>query len=187
MGFIPLSCDIFCLDDCACGRLKVQNFIIDDFRVGVFANDGFADPQKIYKVDDLVIRVFVYQLTYVFQQSVTPKFSFIPSAFACDPIPPGSVHFIKDIKFISNHSFNWNGNEFANGEDITDLFRVAGFQIDPSFENLFRNKFNFLGQEPLALRIKDQALQETEFDLNLKLTLSDGREFVFEDLKFWLN
>ncbi len=185
MGLFPVSCDLFCFDDCACGRLPTpRNFVIDSMIVGIIANNQDADPDQGYSVDDLVIRVLPSEVTYTHAASTTPSFSIFSQAFACSPIPPGSAHPLKSIKFISNTAFFWNGRMIRETEEITDLFRVAGFGSDTSFESLIRYRFNFLEQIPLDIRIKEQPSEETGLDINLKITLSDDREFVFEGLRF---
>jgi hypothetical protein len=184
MGIVPFSCDVFCSDDCSCGRLpKIQNFIIDEFIIDFIANNRTAFPEETYSVEDLIIRISPQYVTYPVVSFSAP-ISFNGYAFACDPIPPGSVHYVKDIKVINNQSFSWHGQEFITGEEVTELFRLAGFQLDPSFEFLYQYRFNFLGQEPLLIRVKDQPLEKTRFDVTIRLTLSDDREFAFEDLRF---
>ncbi|RZS96918.1 hypothetical protein [Cecembia calidifontis] len=188
LGLVPLSCDLFCHDSCGCGKLTpTRNFVIDTMKAEITANNQAAEPGQKYSVNDLVIRIWVYEVTHASAINQLSGFSFISSAFACDPIPPGSEHYLKHIKLITNQSLSWKGMKFQTGEEVTELFRVAGFQSDPSFEFLYQYRFNFLGYESLLIRVKDFPLEETDFDVTLSLTLSDDRDFVFEDLKFRVN
>ncbi|MGY6743018.1 MAG: hypothetical protein ACXIUQ_09805 [Cecembia sp.] len=88
------------------------------------------------------------------------------------------------IKISTNEGFEWKGRTIQSTEEITELFRVAGFASDPSFDYLLQYRFNFLGQEPLQLRLVDQPDIATALDINLELILSDDRVFLFEGLKF---
>lgn len=185
MGFLPLSCDLFCFDDCACGRLPTpRNFVIDSMMVGVLANNQAIDTDQNYSVEDLIIRIMVDQVTFAKAGNQQASLAFVPTAFACDPIPPGSAHHVKAITINSNTAFVWNGQNFAVGEEITNLFRVAGFTSDPSFDYLLQYRFNFLGQEPLYIRLIEHPEGITSMDINLELTLSDDRVFRFEGLGF---
>ncbi|MGY6520617.1 MAG: hypothetical protein ACXIUD_02750 [Mongoliitalea sp.] len=185
MGFLPLSCDLFCFDECACGRLPTpRNFVIDTMTAGVLANNQVVDPTQPYAVDDLIIRILVDEVTYANASTHTKSFSFFSAAFACDPIPPGSAHPLKAIKILSNSALEWKDQAISSGEEITELFRVAGFGSDTSFESLIRYRFNFLEAMPLDIRLKEQPEKETTFDITLELTLSDNRIFKFEDLRF---
>lgn len=185
MGFLPLSCDLFCFDECGCGRLPTpRNFVIDSMTVGVLANNQEVDPTQSYAVEDLIIRIMVDEVTYANASTHTKSFSFFSAAFACDPIPPGSAHHLTAIKITSNTTLDWNGLAIDSGEEITELFRVAGFGSDTSFESLIRYRFNFLGQIPLDIRLINQPDVETAMDINLELTLSDDRVFRFEGLRF---
>lgn len=185
MGLIPLSCDLFCYDSCGCGKLPpTKNFVIDAMRVDIVANSQLADPAQEYLVEELVLRVWPDEVTYASANTHTKAFSLVSSAFACDPIPPGSAHPLKAIKISTNQGFEWKGRTIESKEEITDLFRVAGFASDPSFDYLLQYRFNFLGQEPLQIRLIDQPDIATAMDINLELTLSDDRMFLFEGLKF---
>jgi len=185
MGFLPLSCDLFCFDDCACGRLPTpRNFVIDSMMVGVLASNQAIDTAQSYSVEDLIIRIMVDQVTFAEAGNQQASLSFVPTAFACDPVPPGSAHHVKAITINNNSAFVWNGQDFAAGEEITNLFRVAGFASDPSFDYLLQNRFKFLGQEPLDVRLIEQPEVITSMDINLELILSDDRVFRFEGLRF---
>jgi hypothetical protein len=185
MGFFPLSCDLFCPDTCSCGGLTPsRDFVIDSMRVDIVVNNQHADPSQEYSIEELVLRVWPDEVTYASANNHAKAFSFVSSVFACDPIPPGSAHPLKAIKVSTNAGFEWKGRVIESTEDITDLFRVAGFASDPSFAYLLQNRFNFLGQEPLKIRLIDQPDTATAMDINLELTLSDGRKFLFERLKF---
>lgn len=185
MGFLPLSCDLFCFDDCACGRLPTpRNFVIDSMMVGVLANNQAIDTAQNYSVEDLIIRIMVDQVTFAEAGNQQASLSFAHTAFACDPVPPGSAHHLKGISITSNTSFTWNGDDFATDEEITKLFRVAGFASDPSFDFLLQYRFNFLGQEPLDIRLIEHPEVITSMDINLELTLSDDRVFRFDGLEF---
>lgn len=185
MGFLPFSCDLFCFDECACGRLPTpRNFVIDTMVVGLIANNQEVSAAKSYSVEDLIIRILVDQVTFAEANNQTKSFSFVNTAYACDPIPPGSVHPLKAININSNAAFEWRGRSIKPSEEITDLFQVAGFASDPSFAFLIQYQFNFLGQVPLDIRLIDQPDAETAMDITLELTLSDDRVFRFEGLIF---
>lgn len=185
MGFIPLSCDLFCFDECACGRLPApRNFVIDTMTAGVLVNNQMVDPTQPYSVEELIIRMLVDEITYANASTHTNSFSFVSAAFACSPIPPGSAHPLKAIKISSNTALEWKDQAIASGDEITELFRVAGFGSDTSFESLIRYRFNFLEAMPLDIRLKEQPERATAFDITLELTLSDDRVFMFENLRF---
>lgn len=185
MGFLPLSCDLFCFDECACGRLPTpRNFVIDTMTAGVLANNQMVDPTQSYSVEDLIIRILVDEVTYANASTHNNSFSIVSPAFACSPIPPGSAHPLKAIKISSNTALEWKGQAIASGEEITELFRVAGFGSDTSFEYLIRYRFNFLEAMPLDIRIKDQPERATALDITVELNLSDDRVFKFEGLRF---
>lgn len=152
--------------------------------VGVLANNQALDAAQSYSVEELIIRVLVDEVTFAEATNQQGSLSFVPTAFACDPVPPGSAHYLKAITITSNSAFVWNGQDFAAGEEITNLFRVAGFASDPSFDYLLQYRFNFLGQVPLDIRLIEHPEVSTSMDINLELTLSDDRLFRFEGLRF---
>ncbi|GHB27027.1 hypothetical protein GCM10008106_04700 [Mongoliitalea lutea] len=152
--------------------------------VGVLASNQAIDTAQSYSVEDLIIRIMVDQVTFAEAGNQQASLSFVHTAFACDPVPPGSAHHVKAITINSNTAFEWNGQDFAVGEEITNLFRVAGFASDPSFDYLRQYRFNFLGQEPLEIRLIEHPEGSTSMDINLELTLSDDRVFRFEGLGF---
>lgn len=96
-------------------------------RAEITANNQAAEPGQKYSVNDLVIRIWVDEVTYATAINQPSGFSFISSAFACDPIPPGSEHHLKHIRLVTNQSLSWKEMEFQTGEEVTELFRVAGF------------------------------------------------------------
>ena len=152
--------------------------------VGVLANNQEIDGAQSYSVEELIIRVMVDEVTFAEAKNHQASLSFVHTAFACDPVPPGSAHHVKAITINSNSAFVWNGQDFAVGEEITNLFRVAGFASDPSFDFLLQYRFNFLGQEPLDIRLIEHPEVITSMDINLELTLSDDRVFRFDGLEF---
>lgn len=186
IGFVPLSCDLFCLDECGCGRAPVaKDFIIEKFDADVINLFQDFDRMQPYPFTEIAMVVAIRETSLIGHLNSKSSYGLIPSAVACSPISPVSVHFVKDLKVLANTAVKWNGNLYDEGTDLSFLFGVimGGGNLLP-LDEFLGQRFDFYENDQIRLQLLTAPQYLVEFDLNLVLRLSDDREFFNSDLMF---
>ncbi|UJP63747.1 hypothetical protein [Mongoliitalea daihaiensis] len=185
MGFVPLSCDLFCLDDCSCGRVpKVRDFRIEKFDAQVINLVQDFDHTQAYAYKEVAIVIAIEETAMIGYLNAKTNFGLIPSALACSPISPVSIDYVKDLKVLANTVVDWNGKAYQAGTDLSFLFGVimGGGNLLP-LDEFLNLRFDFFENDQIRLQLLTAPHYSVEFDLGLVLTLSDDRRFSFEGLR----
>lgn len=184
MGFVPLSCDLFCLDDCSCGRVtKVRDFSIEKFDAQMINLVQDFDRMQTYAYKEVAIVIAIEETSMVGRLDAKTNYGLIPTALACSPISPVSIDYVKDLKVLANTVVDWNGKAYEAGTDLSFLFGVimGGGNLLP-LDEFLNLRFDFFENDQIRLQLLTAPHYPVEFELDLVLTLSDDRQFSFERL-----
>ncbi|MCH6198378.1 hypothetical protein MMU07_02220 [Aquiflexum sp. LQ15W] len=190
-GAIPISCDILCLDSCGCGNnVPPKDFSIKDFEVKDFLMGQTFNPDFYYPKDDLYKLIEVSDFEFLSQtgHSILGA-GFIQIAKACSPAPNESKESITGIMITTKKQFGVSPEKNIEiGSDISGYFLISNY---PS--NLAETISDYLNIKPkiylgdgLFLKWNSSLVENLELVFDLKIELSNGKVFVFEDEKMKL-
>ncbi len=122
---LPLGCYIG--DDCG-GYTPLEARITDITSVvGVLTSSGFSNSRST-EFDEAAINVSIAGIEYIeISDASQPGFSFINSAYACSPPEPPPTQAITSIQITSESSVFFGGEEYASGQDLSQLFIAADY------------------------------------------------------------
>jgi hypothetical protein len=190
-GAIPVSCDIFCRGSCGCGPIQpspdfsIKNMKISDFSIGqTFSPTVFYPKEDLFKL----IEVSDYEYLSEIEQSGR-DIQFIQAAIACSPAPNESVESITQIQITAKTQIPLSLEDTIEiGSNISDYFLVSIYPSSPgiSIPNYLNEKPTIYLGEGLFLRWSSSLVENHELVFDIKINLSDGKVFTFEDEKMKL-
>ncbi len=122
---LPLGCYIG--DDCG-GYTPLEAKITDiTSEVGMLTSTGFSNSRST-EFDEAAINVSIAGIEYTeISDASQPGFSIINSAYACSPPEPPPTQAITSVQITSESSVFFGGEEYASGEDLSQLFIAADY------------------------------------------------------------
>jgi hypothetical protein len=190
-GAIPVSCDIICLDSCGCGNnAPPKDFSIQDFKVTDFLLGQTFNPDFYYPKEDFYKLIEVSDFEFLSQgEHYIPGSGFIQVGMACSPAPNVSKESNTGIMITTKKQFGILPEENIEiGSDISGYFLISNY---PS--NSAETISDYLKSEPriylgdgLFLKWNSSLVENLELVFDLKIELSNGKIFVFEDEKMML-
>ncbi|MCH6235132.1 hypothetical protein [Cognataquiflexum rubidum] len=190
-GAIPVSCDIICLDTCGCGdNPPPRDFSIKDFKANNFLVGQTFNPDFYYPKEDLYKLIEVSDYEFLSQaENPIRGTGFVQVTNACSPAPNKSSESITDIKITAKKQFGISSEKTVEiGSDISSYFLVTEYPSisGKSISEYLKEKPLIYLEEGLFLQWNSPLVENQELVFDIKIKLSNGKVFVFEDEKMKL-
>ncbi len=187
LGLIPLSCDNCLSNSCGCNPPKPpRDFEIKDLGVKTveLETEIEIDTSNFYSADSALKVFFIKEIQVVVAPVKSIGLGLTPQLYACSPKEPSSIHRFTSVQLISNRQFyDYSSQDTVQiGEDISNIFNMSSNYYKSSYipiSEFLNSHPGPINHEEYFLKLKQPPHQPMTFNFDLKVTLSDGREFVF--------
>lgn len=186
LTLIHFSCEKCNGAACECDDFSgVVDFSIEKMGSRIITVNGIIpDSSMFYASDSIFLSVYIKKTQDIaYQMSKSLNFSFFKNAFACSPDPPKAI---QNIVIVANSNMSFNNRHFNIGDTLNQFFELKNHYRN-DFENISEfiktQSFINIGEEFWFRFVGNTKGNNLELDLNVELTLSDGKVFDFRSQK----
>lgn len=185
LGLVPIGC----IDDCG-GSGGPSSFEITKWGISTVEIESVSEVDTStafhFPVDSIAKKVFIKEQKFISSKAQPSRFSFYNTAFACDPIPPQSIHSIKSIKILSRKNLTYlNENDTVEpGENISNRFRIIGGYYsdgEMNLEKFISENFKPFSGDFFLLKAADSPYQPVTLNFDVIITMTDNTVFELKD------
>jgi len=181
LGFIPFSCNLFCGNGSCCGNEPVPAYKITKMSVkDVEGDTQVALNPTLYQYYDKYSKVvYVKETEIASLKRTNSNFSLISQAYACSPVEDPSIQRLVKVDILSDGttSYNEQWKKIIKGSKLNELFNLNKMPIS----SYIKSNPQIYHQHDFAFTLNSPPTDSVELTFNIKLTLSDSTEFVFEN------
>lgn len=184
-GIVPVSCDLFCLNNCGCGS-TVRDISITDLDLKTIGSAGTnLDTSATYSYDQIFKLIYIANWQVVKTDTPPPALHFMSTAYACSPRDQKAIQKIQSLKIKARNAFALNtaNDEIKAGDDITNRFGMSyytsGTFIDINF--FIEDMRDIYAYDMYSLRLKERPFQQVSMKLEFIIEMTDGMIYTFDE------
>ncbi|MEO1260704.1 MAG: hypothetical protein AAFZ15_18040 [Bacteroidota bacterium] len=171
--------------NCKCPPITGEFFRINDLDIiNRNLNGNEIATNEIVSLDDYIIGIQIDPEFYALQKrKINTGFSLMNSALACSCIfdgMSGAKERIEEMTIVTKNDFS--DNLLAN-DTISSLFEIRDDYYGGQFsiDSFIDREQNLLYFDGLYLLLKNKPTTDTAFQIELKIKLDNGEEFIVEN------
>ncbi len=175
------SCDKY-----QCGELgKVKDYSIEDIKIKSITIKGDQiDTASFYDADSVVISLYINQIEELAE--IKNQFNmnlFMNTAHACSPRLPEAIQSIEKLILTTNNEIDLNNYNFSVNDTINSMFEIKNHFRSGyiSIEEYIQYPSPIEMRNEFWLKSKNTGGNNISLNLNVELTLDDGKVFYFEN------